>query len=87
MVGETFTGILNRNHNSGDGSRGERRRVLAISTSEFENLETVFGDGDSHALEKFVVEVRNVFVFELVLREGKTVSVDERRFKVCSREP
>jgi len=47
----------------------------------------VFGDRDSHALEKFVVEVRNVFVFELVLREGEAVFVDERRFKVCSREP
>lgn len=82
MIGETFLGSPYRNHESGDGSR--RRSVLGIATSELENLEMVFSDGDSHALEKFVVEVRNVFVFELVLREGESVFVDERRFEVCS---
>ena len=32
----------------------------------------MFSDGDSYALEELVVEVSDVFVFELVLGEGKT---------------
>ncbi|CAF2050552.1 unnamed protein product, partial [Brassica rapa subsp. trilocularis] len=43
-----------------------------LVTTEFEDHEAVFSDGDSYALEELVVEVSDVFVFELVLGEGKT---------------
>ena len=44
----------------------------------------MFGDGDSHALEKLVVEESDVFEFELVVGEGEAVLVDERIFEIRS---
>ena len=87
MIGDTPACFLDGDHDSGDGTRGEKRRSLALSTREFEDLETVLGNGDANALEKLVVEVGNVFVFELVLGEGKAVFVDETWFEICSRQP
>lgn len=52
--------------------RWEEEIACDLVTTEFEDHEAVFSDGDSYALEELVVEVNDVFVFELFLGEGKT---------------
>lgn len=47
----------------------------------------MFGDGDAHALEEFMVEERYVFLVEFVVGEGEGVVVDERRFEGGFGEP
>ncbi|KAF2607916.1 hypothetical protein F2Q68_00045301 [Brassica cretica] len=69
VLGEALPCLPNRDQDSRNRTSGERRRFL-VPPSELEDLEAVFGDGDSHALEKLVVEVRDVFEFEPVVGEG-----------------
>lgn len=62
-IRESALGLLESEEKTSDGTRMEG----VVLTSELEDLESVLGNGDSDALEEFVVEIENVFVFELVL--------------------
>ena len=51
---------------------------------EFHDLEPVCGDGDSNFEEKIMVEIGNVFRFEAILDEKKTVFVGVKRVEAGS---
>lgn len=61
------------------------RKLVAFECPIFffgklEDFEPVFGDGNAHALKKFVVEVGGIFQLKLIAGEGKAVVVDEGGF-------
>lgn len=80
---EVALGLLDGGEEPGDGSavRG------AVGLGELEDLETVLGDGDAHALEEFVVEEGDVLLLELVVGEGEAVLVHQGGLEVGLGEP
>lgn len=58
--------------------------LFSVEFGEFENLEPVFGDGDSDFVEKIVGETRNVVGFEAITGEKKAVFVGVKRVEAGS---
>ena len=48
-----------------------------ILLSKLEDFEPVFGDGDSHTLEEFVIEMNQILFLELIADEGEAEFVSE----------
>jgi hypothetical protein len=49
-----------------------------VPFGELKDLEAVFCNRNAHALKELMIEVGDVFLFELVTGEEKRVVVDER---------
>lgn len=49
--------------------------LVGVGFGEFENLESVFGDGDSDFLKEMMVETRNVVGFEGISGKKEAVFV------------
>lgn len=72
----------------GLGESGKEQFLLggffSVAFGEFQNLEPVFGDGNSDFLEKIVVETRNVFGSEAISGENEAIFVSVKWVEASS---